>query len=146
MRWSCLGKLVCLDNRREHLRDVWDTGAGLGWRRYGKRCRGKRGQLHRDDIKMDIGTQILDLKEDILSLRNDARADIKTLREELTGELAKLSNKQAEATRQMEDLGNTLSDMIDSRRIGAQPAAYDQEMQDSKKNSRTSKTGAGDVI
>ncbi|CAL9706579.1 unnamed protein product [Knipowitschia caucasica] len=70
-------------------------------------------QSHRDDIKMDIGTQILDLKEDISSLRNDTRADIKTLREELTGELAKLSNKQAEATRQMEDMGNTLSDTID---------------------------------
>uniref|UniRef100_A0AAV2LN27 Uncharacterized protein n=1 Tax=Knipowitschia caucasica TaxID=637954 RepID=A0AAV2LN27_KNICA len=103
-------------------------------------------QSHRDDIKMDIGTQILDLKEDISSLRNDARADIKTLREELTGELAKLSNKQAEATQQMEDMGNTLSDTIDSRRIGAQPAAYDQEMQDSKKNAQTSQTGAGDVI
>ncbi|KAK7895732.1 hypothetical protein WMY93_021057 [Mugilogobius chulae] len=58
-------------------------------------------------------TQIGELKGDIATLREDTKMDIKTLREELTGDLTRLSTKQAEAEQQFQDLGQALSNTMD---------------------------------
>lgn len=102
---------------------------------------------HRDEIKAEIGSSCRVLKGEITTLRSETRADMTALHEELTGELTKLCAAQAEAKSQLKDVGNALSDTMDSDNTGEKNNTnWLRNANTSRKSVSISKTGAGDEI
>ncbi|KTG38009.1 hypothetical protein cypCar_00036760, partial [Cyprinus carpio] len=64
-------------------------------------------------VQLKIATSFNDIKANISSLREETKADIHAIHDELAVELARLRLTQAETVSNVEEMGNTLSKMMD---------------------------------